>query len=295
MKNVEVSVVIPAYNRKNTLKRAIDSVLNQTFQDLEIVIVDDCSTDGSFEYIAELYGEVEHLIYVRNDSNMGPSASRNIGASYANGKYIAFHDSDDEWMPTKLEKQMEAIRSADDDVGLVYSGFTSICEDGRELYWPPREWGNEQKEGDVFSTLLISPLVGVITLLMKKDLFLALGGFNEELKALEDYEFTLRVAYSHKFLFIDEGLAVAYESSESVGKGSDNHIITQCYIMNQYKNELEKYGLKRDKFFKVLNEAQIHNRVRSYLKNIVYNMCDEDYMQYVKTALTQLDKEEEGI
>ncbi len=87
---------------------------------------------------------------------------------------------------------------------------------------------------------------------------------------------------------------MAYESSGSVGKGSDNHIITQCYIMNQYKNELEKYGLKRDKFFKVLSEAQIHNRVRSYLKNIVYNMCDEDYMQYVKIALTQLDKEEEG-
>ena len=90
MKNVEVSVIIPTYNRKDTLKRAIDSVLNQTFQDLEIIIVDDCSTDGSLEYITELYGEVEHLIYVRNQKNMGPSASRNIGAAYANGKYIGY-------------------------------------------------------------------------------------------------------------------------------------------------------------------------------------------------------------
>lgn len=295
MKKTEVSVVIPTYNRKNTLKRAIDSVLNQTFQNFEIIIVDDCSTDGSFEYIAEQYGELDNLIYVRNENNIGPSASRNVGVSYAGGTYIAFHDSDDEWMPTKLEKQIEAIKGADERTGLVYSGFKTVCEDGRELYWPPEEWGKELKSGNVFRTLLTTPLVGVITLLIKRELFLELGGFKEELKALEDYEFTLRVAYAHKFLFIDETLAVAYESNDSVGKGSDNHIITQCYIMNRYKNELEQYGLKKEKFFKVLSEAQIHNRVRSYLKNIMYHMCDEDYLQYVKIALRQLDKEDEEV
>jgi GT2 family glycosyltransferase len=149
--------------------------------------------------------------------------------------------------------------------------------------------------GDVFPVLLIQPLVGVITLLMKRELFLELGGFNEELKALEDYEFTLRVAYAHKILFVDEILAIAYETANSVGKSSDNHILTQCYIIHKYQKELEQYGLKKEKFFKVLYEAKIHNRVREFLKYVVYNFQDAEYQEYVKVALKQLAEEEEKL
>ena len=113
-----VSVIIPTYNRKHTIRRSIDSVLAQTYRAFEIIIIDDCSTDGTMEYVHELYGDITdvNIIYVKNDNNIGPGASRNIGVSYASGEYIAFHDSDDEWLPHKLEKQMEAMLCAFDFV-----------------------------------------------------------------------------------------------------------------------------------------------------------------------------------
>ena len=187
-----VSVIIPTYNRKHTIKRCIDSVLAQTYRAFEIIIVDDCSTDGTMEYVDELYGAITdiNIIYVRNDDNLGASASRNVGVSYANGDYIAFHDSDDEWLPDKLEKQMAAFLQADEKVGLVYSMFEHRGEKYSEVY-PPKSVDLSVKTGCVLSTVLINPLVGMITLVMRKEVFLKLGGFNEQLRSLEDYEFTI--------------------------------------------------------------------------------------------------------
>lgn len=293
MKSIEVSVVIPTYNRKSTLKRAIDSILNQSFQDYEIVIVDDCSTDGSLEYIAELYGQLDNLIYIRNDNNIGAGASRNVGVLYASGKYIAFHDSDDEWLPNKLERQMEVIKNSDDDIGLVYSYFKFVSKDGRECCFPSTELEKEKKTGEVFRTLLIQPLAGTITWLMKRDLFLELGGFNEKLKALEDYEFTLRIGQKYKIVLVEEILAIAYQTKDSVSADGDNHILTECYIMDKYQKELEKNGLIEEKFFAVLNVARIFNKVREFLKYIVHKYQNTEYQEYVKFVLRQLDEGKE--
>lgn len=108
---------------------------------------------------------------------------------------------------------------------------------------------NSRTEVCYSSFLLLHPLVGMITLLMKRDLFIETGGFNENLKAMEDYEFTIRVSQSFPFAYVDEILAVAYVSEISVGKNNDEKIFTQCYIMNRYREEL-KEPVKRKKSFR---------------------------------------------
>ncbi|TAK34595.1 MAG: glycosyltransferase family 2 protein, partial [Saprospiraceae bacterium] len=123
-----VSVIIPTYNRAKTIERAIDSVLNQTFSDLELIVVDDCSTDFTVDVIKQYTDE--RLIYIRHENNRGEGGARNTGIRNSRAKYIAFLDSDDEWFPNKLEKQMPVIQESDSKVGIVYSHYIMQYEDG---------------------------------------------------------------------------------------------------------------------------------------------------------------------
>jgi glycosyltransferase involved in cell wall biosynthesis len=120
----KVSVIIPTYNRAGLLKRAIQSVLNQIYQDFEIIIVDDASTDNT-ENVIESFKE-HRIRYIKHESNKGAAVARNTGIKFANENYIAFQDSDDEWLPEKLEKQMEIIEHASPRVGVVYTGYRRI-------------------------------------------------------------------------------------------------------------------------------------------------------------------------
>ena len=264
-----VSVIIPTYNRKNTLKRCIDSVLAQTYRNFEIILVDDCSTDGTMEFVEADYGDVSdiNIVYVRNDSNLGAGASRNVGVSYAAGEYLAFHDSDDTWHPDKLEKQMREFAFCNDKVGAVYSLFLA---DGPDAYvYPPKEVQLPLKSGYVFYTLLLNSLVGMITLVVKKNVFLEAGGFNEQLNSLEDYELSLRIARDYAIILVDEVLATAYESQESVGKRNQDKIITQCYIMDLYCKDLELAGLKKKKFDMVSQDARAWQFEEFFCKCII--------------------------
>lgn len=283
-----VSVIIPTYNRKNTLKRSIDSVLAQTYRNFEIILVDDCSTDGTMEYVEAEYGKVSevNIVYVRNDSNLGAGASRNVGASYASGDYIAFHDSDDVWYPDKLEKQMREFAHCNDKVGAVYSLFLAA---GSEPYiYPPKEVELPLKSGYVFYTLLLNSLVGMITLVMKKSVFMEVGGFNEQLNSLEDYELTIRIARDYAIMLVDEVLAEAHESEDSVGKRNQDKIITQCYIMDLYRKELELSGLKKKKFDMVYQDASSWHFEEFFCKCIMQLSVDPDYLAYAQEKWEKL-------
>ena len=105
---MKISVIIPTYNRKHTLNRAIHSVLSQTSQPREIIAVDDGSTDGTKEWLAKMYPAIRYI----HQSNSGVSAARNVGIKTAQGDWLAFLDSDDEWLPQKLERQVAAVAEA---------------------------------------------------------------------------------------------------------------------------------------------------------------------------------------
>ena len=130
-KNPTVSVIIPTYNRAHLVDRAIQSVLNQTYKDFELIIVDDGSTDNTEDIIKEFQKKDERIKYIRHEENRGGSAARNTGIKAAKGEYIAFLDSDDEWLPIKLGRQISEFTNKS-KIALVYTGRIIIEEGERE-------------------------------------------------------------------------------------------------------------------------------------------------------------------
>lgn len=126
--NELVSVIIPTYNRANLILQAVKSVLNQTYKNFEIIIVDDGSSDNTEDVINVIHDN--RIRYIKHAINKGASAARNTGIREAKGKYIAFQDSDDHWLPDKLEKQVKRIENTPDHVGAVFGGYWII---GKEM------------------------------------------------------------------------------------------------------------------------------------------------------------------
>lgn len=280
-----VSVIIPTYNRADQIRGSIDSVLQQTYHNLEVIIVDDGSTDGTFEKVNQWYQDCDRLIYVFNDGNYGVSASRNNGVRYAHGDMIAFQDSDDLWRPEKLEKQMEAFCTADDQTALNYCSMLRYYDNGEIEYWPPRMWPDEVKHGALFPFLLLNCLVDTPTMLLKKSAFWEAGGFNEELKALEDYEFTLRLSKLFNIQYIDEILFDG-KIDQGINGNTEEKILSQCYVLEKYHDDLKQYGEIKQKLQSVMLEATVYGKRDIFyelMKNSVY--CEyQEYADLMKKA-----------
>lgn len=239
-----VSVIIPTYNRKRTLKRCVDSVLSQTYRNFEIIIVDDCSTDGTMEFIEAEYGNITEIpiIYVRNDTNLGVSVSRNVGISYANGEYIAFQDSDTQWVEDKLEKQIKYLNSLDASVAMVYSPYQRIYKDYSIVY-PSLDVPLEEKSGDILRFLLDHPLVDTPTMLLRKAVFLEVGGFDTDMKALVDYELSIRIAQKYQICIWDEVLLFSYNEEDSISNDALRHIRSAFYLFRKHRELFNQYDM----------------------------------------------------
>lgn len=285
-----VSVVIPTYNRVHTLPRSIDSVLSQTYDNLELIIMDDGSIDGTEEYIRGI--KDSRIKYKRSGINQEPSAARNRGAELAQGEYLAFQDSDDEWMPDKLEKQMKLMLE-DEDISLVYSEFGIYIGEKFAVYVPSREVPCEEKCGDIFAHLLLYPLIGTPTIVVKTREFLTEGGFNEALRAYEDYEFTLRFAREHKVGFIGEELLKVNSSPDSVNRRGDERIYAQFFMVREMLEPLRERNLLWRKMDIILHEAEkriCHDAFIKELESLSRNLLSDSECQ---CALCYLEKARE--
>jgi len=183
-----VTVIIPTFNRASIVGRAIQSVLGQTYQDWELIVVDDCSTDGTEQAVRSFSDN--RIKYIRHDRNCRASAARNTGIRCAQGEYVAFLDDDDEWLPEKLQKELEVFRNSDPEVGLVYTGWIILDERGKVL-----KVRMETKSGWVYDALLDCNFIGSPSrVTVKKQVLDRVAGFDETFLNAEDYEFCLRVA-----------------------------------------------------------------------------------------------------
>lgn len=215
-----VSVVIPTYNRAATLQRAIDSALDQTIEDLEVVVVDDGSTDTTRSMLAEIGDPRVRPVY--HATNRGANVARNTGIANARGEYVAFLDSDDEWHPEKLERQFEALdgRSAEwvgaycdttfdlhGPSGRLRSFVATLLAEGDTS--PTREGGDELI-GEILADT-VHPAAGS-TLLVRTSVARAVGGFDETLDRFQDPEFCLRILSEGKLAYVDEPLVVREET-----------------------------------------------------------------------------------
>jgi len=204
-----VSVVLPTYNRAGTIGRALRSVLAQTHVDLSVVVVDDASTDGTAAAVAQI--DDERVRYVRLSTNVGPAGARNVGIHAVTTRWIAFQDSDDEWLPTKLEDQLAMVRSSP-DVALVIGGYSAVFGDRRVDIVPERTLLGEDPLADLLDGWpVITP-----TWLARRDVLLGLGGFDESLRCLEDWDLIFRLTDRHPIGAVRGPVLVKHASADSV-------------------------------------------------------------------------------
>lgn len=240
-----VSIILPTYNREKVIGRAIQSILRQTYENYEIIIVDDGSTDHTQEIIEQM--KDDRIRYIRLEQNQGVGHARNIGIQEAKYDYIAFCDSDDEWFPDKLQKQMEKLLGASEHVGLVYCRVSGTERYGNNRYiWPPEKWRKDMLEGNIFQSLLMRNTIANMSILARKECLVQAGGFHESLRCLEDWEFFLRISRDWMIEMVDEILLEAYPTEGSVSTNVSGFLITRCYMVSRYRKEMTEMGIIED-------------------------------------------------
>ena len=235
----KVSVIIPTYNREKLIERSVRSVLNQTYHNIEVIVVDDGSVDNTEEVIKSI-GD-KRIIYYKQE-NGGAAKARNTGVKLATSKYIAFHDSDDVWREDKLSKQM-ALLEENPQYGMVYCNFKFHKLDGTSCSIPADMNIIGEMDGDIFFTLLINNTVGAPTMVLRKELFEEIGGFDTSLSCLEDWDFAVRFAEQFFVGYINEDLMDAYQQTDGVSSNGKDYFNIRCDMIAKYKDILWKNGL----------------------------------------------------
>jgi glycosyltransferase involved in cell wall biosynthesis len=198
-----VTVVIPCFNAAPFIADALRSVFDQQVGAIEVIVVDDGSVDDSVA-IAESFPAVR----VVRQANRGPAAARNLGVAHARGRLVAFLDADDVWLPGKLASQL-ALLESEPQVSVVYGAFYFWRpQQGAEtLVTHPPDMEAAVRSGWLYPEILLDSLICIITAVVRRDVFDELGGFDEQLRTGEDYEFWIRVALRHRCLKVDRPVA----------------------------------------------------------------------------------------
>ena len=221
-----VSIILPTYNRARTLRRAAVSVLQQSFGDFELIIVDDASTDHTLDLIAEL--KDDRISVLRHPARRGGSAARNTGLAAARADWIAFQDSDDEWMPSKLEEQMNALTGGGD---VCYTGL--IYFDGKTSEYIPNA-AVKNRQGSILDELLQGNFVSTQTLVVKHLLLKQAGGFDESLPRYQDWDLVIRLARNSPFVLLDRPLVTVYQTPGNISSHLEYDLIARERILQKY-------------------------------------------------------------
>jgi len=230
-----VSVVIPTYNRKLMLKRALDSVLNQTLKDIEVIIVDNASVDGTQEFVNSV--QDPRISYIRHETNRGGPAARNTGIKSAKASLIALLDDDDEWFPTKLAKQVEMFKQVSADTGLIYTS-AEIYDESQQKILSVNPTGSR---GQVYTRVLVGTILGSATVLIKRECFDRVGVFDEHLSSCQDWDMWLRIAQYFEFDYVDEVLARINMHGEQISTDYAKLIPGRTRMVQKHAQEFKKY------------------------------------------------------
>ena len=226
----QVSVVIPTCNRAEFLSTAIGSVLNQSFQDFEILVVDDGSSDGTAELLQEL--DNPKIRSFRHDTPRGGAAARNTGILHCNGDYVAFLDDDDKWYPKKLACQMEVMRKSQPEVAAVYTGYVIIDRVSRKVCGRMIP----SLRGNLYPKLLESnPIGGTSSVLLKRVCLEKVGLFDESLPSFQDRDLWIRISREFQFDCIADVLLNYFVHPNKVWTNLDA-------LMRGLEIMLKKYG-----------------------------------------------------
>jgi glycosyltransferase involved in cell wall biosynthesis len=234
-----ISVIIPTHNRADLLPRAIGSVLSQSYKNLECIVVDDASADNGEAVVDQL--DDDRLVYLRHETNRGASAARNTGIAQAKGEMIAFLDDDDEWLPSKLEKQVSLLKVAPPQVGMVYC-WMDYYDHGRLI-----KEHHPTYRGYVFPHVLDRQRIGGCpTLLVRRSVLDDVGGFDESLPRGNDGDFIRRVCRKYHVDLVPEVLVNVYVGhTDRITSTSESGLLNR---IKGGKNKLEKFASELDHY-----------------------------------------------
>jgi len=209
-----VSVIIPTYNAARYLPEALESVMGQTYKDIEVIVIDDGSTDDTGEIVQSYRARDRRIRYCLQD-NSGPAAARNHGMREANGDYIAFLDADDLWMPRKLEKQVTVL-DRDVRIGFIYCDSLFVDAGLREI--PDYVRKIKLVRGDIVDDLYHDFFLMPPAVVMRVSCRSTIGYFREDMRVGEDYEYFLRLASRYRAEVIEEKLMIRRVRSDSLSR-----------------------------------------------------------------------------
>lgn len=207
MEQKMISVIIPTYNRKEKLPRCIESVLGQSYRNIEVLVVDDASTDGTEELFVDVSDP--RLRYLRYETNEGACYARNYGARHAKGELLAFQDSDDVWHGDKLEKQYDHLLSEGAD--LCFCGMNRISEGGSRFYYPVHPFHPEA----ALEEFLAENRASTQTMLMYREVWERLR-FDEKIRRYQDWDFGIRAAEHFPLCYLPEALVESAVGEDSI-------------------------------------------------------------------------------
>ena len=234
-----VSVVIPCHNRADTVEEAVRSVLDQDYSAFDVIAVDDASTDDTLGVLAGI--DDPRLRILENPGPHGPSGARNHGVAASTAPWIAFHDSDDVWLPGRLPRQMAQLAGSDHVAG--YCGMLVKADAQPDTPVQTRYPDRSQPHlaGDILPGLTMGSFISTQMLIVRRDVFDAAGGFDADLNALVDWEMMLRVAQRGSVAFLDADLVVQRMSDNSITRSTRKRLAAQEYVMDKHHALFARY------------------------------------------------------
>lgn len=218
-----VSVICLCYNHKPFLREAVESVVRQTYGNIQIILVDDASTDGSAQLVQQLVTEYKQIQSILLPANLGNCKAFNQGLALATGDFIIDFATDDVMKPERIEKQVDFFSQQRPSVGVVFTDAIYIDVEGNQIrrhfeYLKEKKLIDSIPTGNVFPDVLTTYFICSPTMMIRREVLIALNGYDESL-AYEDFDFWVRASRLYEFAFLDETLTLVRKSSDSMSAG----------------------------------------------------------------------------
>lgn len=263
-----VTVVLTAYNHEKYIGETLSSIFVQTYAKIQVIVIDNASTDGTVSVIEKMLPEGSDFLIVRNLTNLGLCRAFNQGLSLARGKYIIDLAADDIMLSTRIENQVEAFEKLGEDYGVVFTNARYIEAGGKLLnfHYPVNNKEKSKKiipSGDVYKSVLENYFICTPTMMMRTQMLINMGGYDESL-FFEDFDFWVRSSVEFKYFYLDEVLTLKRNVPDSLSKQvykKGNNLLETCYIVCN-----KAYDLNRDQEEFDLLAA----RIRTFIRKCFY-------------------------
>lgn len=282
-----VSIIMPTYNRAYVIQRAIDSVLEQTYRDWELIIVDDGSTDDTEAVVKK--NTDGRIRYIKYTPNQGGNHARNVGLKAAKGAYLAFLDTDVVWKKTFLEIRVNFLRK--EDVDFVWGRVARFpLKSQKVTVLPVLSRAELNNPENLLNTQLAGGAIDTNVVCFKRKIYDQIGGFDEALMRLQEQEFFLRIILSraYRFYFTGDALVKSYMKADSISQKPERIWKSFVYIMQKHLSDYRKHNCLRTAW-KLLLSLEGANRIA--LQDFLSILSDTEYMQFMSDMMEYLEQQ----